>query len=378
MSDDKKLPPTQKKLRDARKRGEIPHSPEVVQTGALAGLIAFGWMAGSYSLDTVVRLFALLDEIRPAQLKGEGLIWFITEALTRSVGLMLTLLVLPIFLGVFVGFMQSGWLVAMEPLSPKFERLNPATNLKNMFQLTKVYDILRRLFKSVLLALVIWQVGKDLFAGMIHAPGHPVATVVGEIAFALLKLLSFGALIFLLGAVGDYVLKRLEFMKQQRMSHDDVKRERKDQDGDPHVQGQRRALRREMATSGGAGNTKKARVVVTNPTHVAVALRYGDDGSVVPMVCAKGVDQQARRIREEARHAGIPLYEDVALARKLYACVELDEAIGRDLFEPVARVLAWVEELEAARDGAPPSATAPAAAPARPAATPARVGFTRG
>jgi type III secretion protein U len=346
MSDEKPLPPSQKKLRDARLRGEIPKSQEVTQVASLAALILYGWAASSQMLDVMARLFALLDEMRPAMLTPDGLVWFITQAFSRAAFLLLILAFLPTVFGIFAGLMQSGWLIAFQPLAPKFERLNPGQNLKNMFTLTKLADVVRRLFKSMLIGAAIWWLGKKLLVTSAGAPEWSTAVIVALIARSLLELISISLAVFLAGAVLDYVLQRIQFMDQQGMSHDEVKREHKEQDGDPQLRGKRKALHREMAMSKMIDNAKRARVMVTNPTHVAIALQYGEEGMDVPVVTAKGLDHMALRLKEAARAAGVPIYEDVALARKLYRLVELNDNIGRELFEPVADVLVWVERLQ--------------------------------
>jgi type III secretion protein U len=353
MSDEKPLPPSQKKLRDARQRGEIVKSQEVTQMASLTALLLYGWAASSQGLDSVMRVFALLDELGPAMLTPDGLVWFITQAFSRIAFLLIILAVLPVAFGIFGGLMQSGWLIAFEPLAPKFERLNPVQNLKNMFTLTKLADVVRRLAKSLLIFAAIWWLSRRMVVVSVTAPDWPTPVIVALIARSLLELVTIAAVVFLLGAVLDYVLQRIQFMKQQGMSHDEVKREYKELEGDPHLRGKRKSLQREMVNTRMVDNARTAQVLVTNPTHVAVALQYGDEEAGVPVVSAKGLDHMALRMKEAARSAGVPIYEDVPLARKLYRLVEVDEAIGRELFEPVADVLVWVEKLQA--DAASPS-----------------------
>jgi type III secretion protein U len=143
----------------------------------------------------------------------------------------------------------------------------------------------------------------------------------------------------------DYGIQYFSFMREQRMSFEDIKREHKDMEGDPHVKAQRRALQQEMAQKAAARSVKGARALIANPTHVSVAIAFTSVETGLPYVLAKGLDAQALAMRAEAEQLGIPIFEDVPLARALHRKLELDAVITQEFYAPIARVIVWVQQL---------------------------------
>lgn len=199
--------------------------------------------------------------------------------------------------------------------------------------------------KAVALGAVIWQIVLSLVPLLVGS-AYLSAQGAGQVAWsAILKLISFSCLVFVIIGPVDFGLQRWLFIRDQRMSKDDIKRERKDSDGDPHVKGQQKSLRDELANSPPQERVPGATVVVTNPTHYAVALLYEEGVTPLPIVVAKGMDAQAAVIRGLAATHGVPIIANPPLARALHR-LPLNQPISEELLESVAVVLRWVAELD--------------------------------
>lgn len=335
--------PTPKKLRDARRKGQIAKSKEATSTLVLCVLLLGGWALSGWLTDQVLTIVQLALDARLAPRGLPELFSWLERVLRFGATLLLALALCEFAVGTLGGFLQTrGLVVSFDPIVPRFDRLNPAQNVKKLFSLKQLYEVMRKLVALAVFGAIIVIAFRHAIVPALRMIGTPAAlpvTFAREIFF----LLAVCALAAIVAAAIDYGLQLYEFYKDQRMSKDEIRREHKDVEGDPYVKAHRRALMRElMRQAEGVGTTRRPTVVVTNPTHVAVALFY-ERGGPPPRCVAKGLDEQAERIKAQARTQQVPILEDPPLARRLYRTVAIDQCIDSEFYEAVAEVIAWAQ-----------------------------------
>jgi flagellar biosynthetic protein FlhB len=342
--------PSAKRLRDAAERGQVARSKEVqdvVQLAAtLTTLVWLGaWMVraladrvgvGLSQIDTIAH-----RTVMPAELTTMATGYLGSLAMIAG-PVMLTALVA----GLAAVSAQGGWNVSWQPLQPNFGKLSPINGMKRLVPSKAGVDLLRVLIVAIALAWVAWGViGPFLQQAPLLSRVAPAAAA-SSAWTSILTLVKRGLIVFGTIAAADFVLKRRQHHKALKMTKQEVKEEHKELEGNPEIKGRIRRLQREQARRRMLAAVPKATVVITNPTHVAVALEYKRDSMAAPKVLAKGADHVAQRIKAVAKEHGIPTVENVALARALYASAEIDETIPANLFEAVAEVLAYLVRLK--------------------------------
>jgi flagellar biosynthetic protein FlhB len=349
---DRNLPASERKLRRAREDGQVPRSRDLGHFGAiavglalLAGLApaATGWMKALLAEGLRFDRHALET---PAAM-GERL-----AALgLQFVGAVLPIGAVAIVVALATGMALGGWNFTLKALSPKFGKLNPIAGLPKLLSADRLIDTLR----SCLLALVLGGVGG--FYLLRHVDGF-AATLALPLPAALAQaggdlLAGAGLLVLVLAAfaVIDVPLQRHQHAKSLKMSHQEAKQEHKELEGNQEVKSKMKVRMREMANRRMLAAVPKADLVVMNPTHYAVALKYDEASTGAPRVVAKGADLMALRIRDTAKGASVPVLQAPVLARALYAHAELDREIPVALYSAVAQVLAYVYQLRAALAG---------------------------
>lgn len=359
--------PSPRRLEQAREEGQVPQSRElstflVTVTGAASLLLLGGWMGGRVS--GLFRDGFAFD--RRAAFDENAMLDMLERMLS---GAMLTLM--PLFLALLIAavaapMMLGGLVFAPKALGFKFDRLNPLQGLGRMFSMHGLAEMIKAILKSLLVggvaALVLWMNIDHLFDLMVEPLETGMADFSDTVAFAaLLIVLSLGLL-----AALDVPFQLWQYHKKLRMTKEEVKRESKEQEGDPMIKGRIRAMQREMARRRMMAEVPKADVVVTNPTHFSVALKYDASKMGAPMVVAKGRGELALKIREIARENDVPLLEAPPLARALYKHCELEQSIPAALYTAVAEVMAYVYQLDAwmKQGGLPPVAPAVLPVPA--------------
>ncbi len=329
---------TPKRIKDFRKRGDIALSRELVGAAALLGaVIALLATAGSaaQAVTQFTREVALgADGRDSAWVVGAAFDTFLAGAAPALVGAAV--------LSIVAILVQLGWPPAFKGVKFDLGKLNPLTNLMSSFGLA---GMAKRTATTLAKLVVIGGiVALSLGGGIV--PHAVEASALGAVAWGVVKrslLVVVGAIIVI--ATVDYFLARRRINKKMKMSPDELKREHKESEGDPMVKGRRRQKAREMAKRRIAMSVPTADVVVVNPTHYAVALRYDESQDAAPIVVAKGVDEEAARIREIARKAGVPIMSRPPLARALHKHVKEGRPVPSNLFKAVAEVLAYVYRL---------------------------------
>jgi flagellar biosynthetic protein FlhB len=340
MAGEKTEAPTPKKKKEARKKGQIARSPELVKW---AGLMVATWLVpltvrrtSTLVTELATRIPAIAAEPSPEaalSMLGSGLAGVITAILPLALGLLAV--------GVVGNLAQGGLFVSGSLLKPKFNRLNPAKGIKRLMSPQGLWQSAKVLIKVAVLALVCWgplfAVTKELVAmgqPSLMAMGRTIAGTSMHVA----RNLAGAGLVL---AAFDYVIMRRKHMKQLRMTKQEVKDEHRQSEGDPMVKGQIRQRQVAISRNRMIAAVGDASVVVVNPVHVAVALKY-DPVKGAPRVVAKGKGEVAARIRAEAEKHDVPVVRDIPLARAIHGACDLNQEIPADLYEAVARVLAFV------------------------------------
>lgn len=352
--------PTPKRLQDARERGQVVRSRELTTfAGLLAGgaLLLFAGGGLALSLGNLLARGLHFDR-REAFDPGAAL----TRLLDLNLDALLSLLPLMVAVMVVVvvsSLLLSGWVFSTEPLVPQASRLNPFTGLGRIFSVMGLVELLKSVLKTVFLgALAFWFVWIHLEEWLQLADGELASAVtfglrrIGEGMVWVIGGLALVALI-------DVPFQVWNFRKELRMTKEEVRRETREQEGDPQIKARIRQLQRAAARRRMMANVPKATVVITNPEHYAVALRYEGARMAAPRVLAKGTDLIALRIREIAAENRIPSLQAPPLARALCAHAEIEQEIPAELYTAVAEVLAWVYALEQRGSAATPPADIP-------------------
>jgi flagellar biosynthetic protein FlhB len=346
MSSEKTEQPTEKKLRDARRRGEVPKSRELVSAvGLLAcagALSAFGAHASAGLRGLLAR--ALAEAARPSPEPAA----LLASALGEGLALLAPLLLPTMLLGLVVAFVQVGPVLAFDRLAPKLERLDPVQAARRLFGTQGLVELLKALFVLFVLAYVAYRALLEALPAVAGAAGsspEALHDAVGALVPTLLLRVGFA---FLALGVADLFYQRFRHLRELRMTKDEVKREHRESEGDPHAKQARARMHQELVEHATLEEVRRADVLVVNPTHYAVALCFDREGEQeAPEVVAKGVDHLARRMIDAAREAGVPIVRDVPLAHALYE-LDLGDEIPEALYEAVAAVLhvAWAERAE--------------------------------
>jgi len=341
---EKRFPATPKRRQEARKKGQVLKSQELtsaVMLLALVGVLKF-WIP--YFFNKMADLFQYLTALS-------------TEWNVRSVWeVMVTvcwqclLLLGPIFLAsmvvaILVNYLQVGSLFTVETIKPKFSRLNPLEGIKRMFGIKALVQLVKSLIKMVVIGYFLYAVIREniqIFPALQGVTVYQSAILIGNLLFELAWKI---ALAFFVVAVADFLYQWWEYEKNLRMSHDEIKEEYKQTEGDPQLKAQIKKRQRMLATRRMMEDLKQADVVITNPTHFAVALKYDLSKFAAPYVVAKGQNELALRIRKMAEEHQIVIMENKPLARSLYAQVEIGQMVSADLYKAVAEVLAFVYKL---------------------------------
>jgi type III secretion protein U len=344
VSTEKTEKPTEKRLRDARKKGQIAISPEVSSVAAFIVLLLFMLFAGSWFWARLMYVGELAT--RPIESDfSVYLRWLMVELAREFLILSATPLLIALSVAVLTGAFQTSFMISFHPLIPKFENIDPINGLKKIFSSRSLIDLVKNLFKIIFLGAVVWVVIKNSLDQAVKLPYLPVSAI-PVMAFELLKdIFIWAAVLYFVMAVLDYAHQRYQFTKENMMGKEEVKRENKDQEGDPHIKGKRKELFRELAFNGMLQRARKASVLIVNPTHIAVAIKYEPGETPLPIVIAKATDDKALLLRKIAEEENIPILRNVKLARELYESTSIDQYVVTELLEPVAEVLKWVKRL---------------------------------
>jgi len=336
---------TPKKLRDARKEGQVAKSPEVSAWGSMLVIsVVLPWTVGQAG-DAVTALAAQARDVLADPDEGRALA-LIAGGLRQVLLVVLPLSVVLAATGVLAGAAQVGVLLAPKAIKPKGKRLNPGPGLKRIVGVQALWGSVKEVLKLAVLAVLAYRAVAASVPPLLAAGGVPLGAVLAEVGSAAVTFMRTAAALGLVIAVADHAFQRRTMRKQLRMTKKEVRDEHKQTEGDPMLKGAIRSRQLAMSRNRMMAEIATADVVLVNPTHVAVALRYRPHEGA-PRVVAKGAGEIAARIRERADEHGVPMVRDVALARAVHAACDLGDPVPPQLYSAVARVLAFVMALRA-------------------------------
>ena len=335
--------PTAKRIADSRNRGQVAQSREVANWFMLFSAAVAVALFAPFSAEKYVHaVFQFLERPHDIPITPESLrhlfidvAWTIAIAIAAPIGLFLVA-------AVSSSLVQYGLLFAPEKIKPQLSKISPIAGAKRMFSLRSLTELLKGLVKIGLVAAVAVVVLIPVFDKVALVPAMPIPVSLGVLHGTMIRMLVGVVAVVTALALLDYFYQVYEHRKKLRMTQQEVRDETRQSEGDPHVKARLRQIRTERARQRMMQAVPEADVVITNPTHYAVALKYDQDEMDAPKVVAKGVDEVARRIRETAEEHEVATFENPPLARALYGAVEIDEYIKAEHYQAVAEIIAFV------------------------------------
>lgn len=338
---------TPKKRQDTRKKGQVAKSMELSGASVLMAAFLCLMTFGGYIRDHVVRLFTdvFLNRLS-MEVTVDNVVMLLGEY-----GIQILMLIAPLFIsvlviGVAVNYMQVGFLLSGEALKMKFSKIDPIKGFKNIASMRSLVEFAKSIFKLTIIGYLVytslWSARQGLSSLSQMSP-EAIYHFTADVTMSLGIKIGVGLIVL---AALDYIYQKYEYEKNIRMSKQDIKDEYKKMEGDPLIKGKIRERQRRMALQRMMQEVPKADVIITNPTHFAVALKYEGSSMEAPQVIAKGQDYMALKIKEIAKKNGVITMENKPLARALYQRTEIGDSIPGDLFQAVAEVLAYVYKLK--------------------------------
>ena len=345
--EDKQFEASQQKLQKARKEGQVVKSKDFSTAVAMLVMFIFIVKLAPFIWDQISILFVYLyDKIPDKHLEDIGYTHLAISVFTPTLLIIGPILIVAAFIAILGDFIQVGPLVTTKPLEPKLDKLNPSKYFKNLISPKTFFELIKNIVKVALLGYIGWVVYNNHLEAILG-----LASI--DNSFAILN--EFGALIidfvikagiaFLVIAAADYGMVRWKFMQDQKMSFKEVKDEYKNSEGDPQVKAQLRQRRQQMLQQKMMDSVPDADFVVTNPTHIACALKYDAEKMESPKLLAKGTELFAKKIIEIAREHGVPVIENPPVARAIFRMVEINATIPPELYKAVAEILIFVYNL---------------------------------
>ncbi len=341
---DKTEAPTPRRRRESREKGQVAKSQElnaaVMLLGGLLGLAVFG---GGIWRAMLSVMYAALDA--QGDTTTEGALVLASVSLRGVIKSLAPFMICLLLVGIAVLLGQVGLLFTFQPLTPKLDKLNPINGVKRLVSPHSLVQLAQNVMKLAVIVGVAWLSIRSVMEKVVHSQGLEYVYIFPFAADLILELGMRLLLVLLVLAIIDYIYQRYRHEKQMKMTKEEVKEEMKRMEGDPVIKRRRREVQMRLAAARVSASVPQADVVVTNPTHYAVAIKYDSETMAAPRVVAKGGDHLAHKIREIAAASGVPIVEKPELARMLYAEVDTGHEIPERFYRLVAEVLAYIYEM---------------------------------
>lgn len=346
-ADDKTEEPTAKKLQDARKKGQVPKSVDL-NSGLTLLFIAIVFSVYGEQLYTNGRVFInqcfnflSVENLDMASVKNI-FIFMLKNGVIAAAPIILTVMTI----GIISNIAQTGFMLSSEGMKPKFDKINPIQGFKRIFSKRTIMELLKTMLKVSLIAYIAYSFVKGKIFDILKTSDLNPSGIYPFVKDITDSQLVRMVIVILLIGVADYIFQKRQFKKDMKMSKQEVKEEYKQMEGDPQIKSKIRQKQREMAMRRMMQEVPKATVVVTNPTHFAVALKYEKEKDSAPLIVAKGADLVAFKIKEIAKENKVPIVENKTLARTLYARADINEQVPVELYQAVAEIIAYVYSLK--------------------------------
>jgi flagellar biosynthetic protein FlhB len=341
---------TAKKIRDARKEGQVARSNELIMASGLATLFIilklFVGFIGSSFLDQFNKYYNIIDKYAHSDFSTATAMGMFNESIITIIVTCLPIFLTAMVISFVVLIFQVKWMVSLKLIKPNLSKISIINGFKRIFSKEKVVQLIIELIKIGVICIIAYNTLKEewnLLIILYQLDLEPAILLIGELIINLgLKI----SIIFLIIGLGDYIYQRFKFKKEMRMTKQELKDELKEDQGDPLIKSKIRSRMREMSMRRMMQNLPKADVVITNPTHLAAAIKYDRNVDAAPVLIAKGADYLAQKIKEIAKENDVPIVENKPLARMLYYNVDIDAQIPQELYQMTAEVLAYVYSLK--------------------------------
>lgn len=337
--------PTPKRIRDSREKGDVCKGQDLAPAATVLAIVIYAVANGKHIYEELCEM--VLAPMNVMHLPFEDALSKCVDAVIHAaVGIVGPVVGIVMSAALIVLLAETGFLFAPKAALPKLENLSPAKWFKKVFSIRNLFELVKNIVKVAVIGSLAWMVLEKYIPILFGIPKGGVSAMWSVLGAAAAELLLLTAGAFAVIAAIDYLYQKWKWTKDHMMSIDEVKREYKESEGDPVVKSQRKQLQRELMNQNTLSNVRKAKVLVTNPTHFAVALDYDKEKTPLPVILAKGEGALAQRMIAVAKEEGIPIMRNVPLARALYREGAENAYIPRDLIGPVAEVLRWVQGLE--------------------------------
>lgn len=338
---------TPKKLRDARKKGQVAKSQDFSSAFTFIVSIAVTLGLSGYLFEQlasyIVATFKVVGETHNVQDRIPGAL---IQSLVVICNTSIPIALLTTIVGVFISFLIVGPLFSFESMKPDLKKLDPISNLKNLFKMKTLFELLKSILKITGALLLIYSVMWTSIPEIIATAALSVYGIAQVFNDFLVQVIIRVGIFFFMIAVADLIYQKKNFAKEMKMEKFEIKQEYKDTEGDPHIKGKRKQIAQEIAYQEGPSSVKRAKAVITNPVHLAIALSYQGETERAPKILTMGKGPVAEQIIKLAVDYNVPIMRNVALAQTLFEKGELYHYIPEETYEAVAEILRWLEGLE--------------------------------
>lgn len=345
---------TPKKLRDARKKGQVAKSQDFGSAFTFIVSISSVLILADYIYERLATY--MISTFNMSQFPGElssNAAGYMIQALAIIGYCSMPILILTLLVGVFVQFLMIGPMFSLEVIKPKIDKLNPVNNLKNLFKFKTIFELLKSIFKITGAIIIVYYTMKGSVGEIVATVDMPVIAILNVFSSFLFKVVIRIGIFFAIVAIADLVFQRKNFAKEMKMEKFEVKQEYKDTEGDPHIKSRRRQTAQEIAYSEGPRSVKRAKTVITNPVHLAIALEYDESTDPAPKILTMGQGPVAEKIIEFALEYNVPIMRNVPLAQDLFNKGQPGQYIPEQSYRAVAEILRWLNQLEKEKEEIP-------------------------
>lgn len=338
---------TPKKLKDARKKGQVAKSKDFPSAFTFIVSI-WGILLSAKYLYTeltgyMITMFSMIKNTQAVSEKIGGMVGLGIDTIYRT---SIPIMLIVSAIGILVNFLIIGPLFSFEAMKPDIKKLNPVTNIKNMFKVKTFIELVKSILKITGAVVLIYSVVHNSLSEIISTAGMPVFGSALVFNDFLIKVILRVGIFFIAIGIFDLVFQKKNFAKEMKMEKFEVKQEYKDTEGDPHIKSKRRQKAQELAYQEGPSAASRARTIVTNPSSIAVAIEYNPEEHPAPKIVTMGKDRVAEEIIKVGLDNNIPIMRNIALAHELYWKCKIGQFVPEDTYETIAEILKWIEELE--------------------------------
>lgn len=342
--------PTEKRRKEAREKGQVAKSRELASVAVLGACLIYFYFGGPAMAVKIMEMIkSSLRRSSQLVLTTDSVMSLLLDLALQTVLFLVPFLLVALVAGFVINVLQVGFLLSTEAISPKLSKIDPFKGLKRLLSLRSLVEFVKTILKMVIVGGVAYLTIKSETAMIFPLMDLTVSDIFRNIGQVSFKILYTTCWVLAVLAILDYAYQKWEHQKSIKMSKQEIKEESRLTEGDPLVKGRIRRIQREIARKRMMAAVPKADVVITNPTHLAVAIRYEAETMNAPLVIAKGADFLAEKIKEIARNSGVPLVENKAVAQVLYKMVAVEQSIPENLYKAIAEILAYVYSLKQKR-----------------------------